>query len=204
MYLSRTNSCELTCSVAYEMERSDSAVDDEPTLSASLLSIRSSPPPRALLFLPAQTNAHKSPIRTNHYPTHQTEARHHQSIGAKRNSLFPMATPVRDGARTQKLPGTRDRETNGGSRIRAATANYGARREEEESRIRSRGDGRGGTRRARRRGRRDRDGGGACWRRRDRGRRSRSRGCFSRVTRGGAALPCEEIAARGGAGWEVA
>lgn len=57
MYLSRTNSCELTCSVAYEMERSDSAVDEEPTLSASLLSRRSSPPPRALLFLPAQTQA---------------------------------------------------------------------------------------------------------------------------------------------------
>ena len=55
MYLSRTNSCELTCSVAYEMERSDRAVDEELTLSASLLSSRSSPPPRALLFLPAQT-----------------------------------------------------------------------------------------------------------------------------------------------------
>ena len=39
-----------------------------------------------------------------------------------------------------------------------------------------------------------RPGGG---RRRDRGRRSRSRGCSSRVTRGGAALPCEEIATRG-------
>lgn len=93
MYLSRTNSCELTFSVAYEMERSDSAVDDEPTLSASLLSRRSSPPaPRTLLFLPEN---HKAP-KTNQNQNPKAKSTHpagKRTTSSRRNKdlLFPMA-----------------------------------------------------------------------------------------------------------------
>uniref|UniRef100_A0A0A9CZI2 Uncharacterized protein n=1 Tax=Arundo donax TaxID=35708 RepID=A0A0A9CZI2_ARUDO len=95
MYLSRTNSCELTCSVAYEMERSDSAVDEEPTLSASLLSSRSSPAPRTLLFLLFPMARR----RTNQNPaTHKRTER-------KRNQKPQGATPrgTREAARAGAL-----------------------------------------------------------------------------------------------------
>ena len=36
------------------------------------------------------------------------------------------------------------------------------------------------------------------------GSEKQEQGCSSRVTHRGAALPCEEIAARAGAGWEMA
>uniref|UniRef100_A0A0A8XPV2 Uncharacterized protein n=1 Tax=Arundo donax TaxID=35708 RepID=A0A0A8XPV2_ARUDO len=123
MYLSRTNSCELTCSVAYEMERSDSAVDEEPTLSASLLSSRSSPAARALLFLlfpMARPRTNHNPI--SHKRTAQDEpetARHHLVGRARRRWRERLGIRSRcggRGGRRRRRGERRDREKGAGWR----------------------------------------------------------------------------------------